>query len=484
MTDARDPIDAADSLLAYLEDDAAVAYAEVGAVDRRRETATVTSTDVRTPDAVDATGVWCRVFADGSADYRFTSVLADDHLFDVADRAIRAARTLAQRDPSSYDPETVHRAIHRGWSTGPGVDESDALERLEDAMEPLRSVSADGRLDYQRNRLDLSVLTTTGSAVRTALDRGSVTVSAAPGGGPRLRRHVGTTTGPDVLDRLPSATDSLVDAVERLEALPTADPMPSASREVLLGPPAAGQLIHFLSRYFEMDTVYSGAAPFDRGDRIAPPSLTIHDVVRPGSWAAVAYDMEARPTHPVTLVDGGVAATHLHSVETAVEEDASPSGSLAVPIGFEHAPRIHPRHLEVDPGDSSLESLQCGAAARIDRFERGVSANAATRAKRTSGAPASALYARNANRHTPAEYDETRQSLRLDVREGYALDDGERAGALDGATVEFDVADLRSISGLSERRETVTGVCNKHKAMFPFAVTAPAIRLSTTIESR
>lgn len=481
MVSDRDPVDAADALLTSLEADDDVAYAEVGAVDRRQRRARSASDREEPAIDVTTTGVWCRVFAGGSVGYRFTSVLSDEDLRDMADRAIRSAKTLAQDTPSSFDTGACHRAFHPGWSADrDGLGDREPLEELRAARDRLPD-GARSRLSYQRDLLDVAVLTTAGSAVRTTLDRAAVDAAVDVDGGPRLRTHCGTTTGADVLGNLGPTVDRLGDALERYRRLPAATSTPTGPREVVFSPRAAGRLFEQLGAFFEADTAAAGAEPFEPGDRIAPASLTIDDVVRPGSWGAHAYDAAGRPTTPVRLVDDGVVAGFLHDVETAVDADATAAGSLLLPLGFEHAPRIRPRHLDVAAGDVSPTELRGGADIVVDRLAGSRFANEATNAKRISAAPAASLYAHNTRRLTPDAYDETSQTVRLDVAEAYTLEDGDRAASLDGVVLEFDVADLRSITGLGTVRETTTGTAKKHKATFPFAVTAPAVRLETTV---
>lgn len=485
MSTELDPIDAADSLCSYFEEHSDVAYAEVGAISRRQGKVGLTADRTRRTDPIDTTGVWCRAYVDGSASYRFITTLDEEHMMDIADRVIRSARVLGQDRPSQYDPATLHRATHGGWGDGEPFDLDSAHDRLRDAQPRFDSVDHENaRLTYQRTRLEHALLTTTGSTIHTTLDRGSVVVSATPTRGSRLQTHIGTTTGPGVLDRVESTVAGHVETLERLATLPTASEVPTGRQEVVLGPRAAGQLFHHLAHYFEMDTRYMGATSFDRGDRIAPEGVSIHDTVRPGSWAAIAYDMEGRPAHATTLLDDGIATEYLHSVETAIEEGTEPRGNVAAPVGFEHPPRIHARHLDVDPGSESGDELADGAAIVIDRLKHPKVKNEVTNAKRTAGMPASTLYALDVQQHTPDELDEDEQTLRFAVGEGYVLDGSDRSTVIVDGSVEIALDDLQTISGLSAGRETITGTCSKHRASIPYAVTAPAVRLTTTVDTR
>ncbi|MFW5978462.1 MAG: metallopeptidase TldD-related protein, partial [Halohasta sp.] len=363
-----------------------------------------------------------------------------------------------------------------GGELSPNADPLDPLER---AFEELSDRSIDSpSVRHQRRALDISVLTTTGSAVRTVLDRGEVTASARTDSG-HLRTHVGTTDG-GVLDRADEVVAPLLGTLDRRARLPSEGP-PTGDHTVVLGPVAAGQIVHALSQYFEMDERYMGARPFEMGERIAPESLTIRDAVRPGSWAAMAYDAEGRSTQPVTLVDRGVVSSFLHDTTTALEEGTVPAGSTVFPMGFENPPRIAPRHLDVDPGSVGHEELLVGATIYVERLGPAFLGNEATRTKRRSWMPSSTLYGKNTQKHTPDRYDESTQSVRFRIADGYRLEDGERAAALSSGRLTVAPQDLDTIDGLGRRRETVTGTSSKHKSMLPFAVTAPTIRLTATV---
>ncbi|ESP88462.1 metallopeptidase TldD-related protein [Candidatus Halobonum tyrrellensis] len=518
-------IDASEAVLERLETDDDVAYAAVGGVDRRVADAVVADGRVRSANDLRETGVWWRLFADGAADYRYVTTLDDDHVEEVIARSLRSARMLDQSTPASYDWGTVHRATHPGWgeSNGRGTTDggdTDDREAVDDGRAvgdgeaaddgEGRAVPADARaervrtaladafdgvdVDLDRSRATLRdervetlVSTTTGSAVRTTLDRASVETTVVPAGGPTLHRHDGATTGERFLDSL---ADRFADLASRTREAAAADevaldasPLAGGGRaDVVLGPLAAGELLHHLSHYFETDLAYFGSSPVDVGDRLGPESLSVADAVPPGSWAARAYDAEPRPTQPVSLVDDGVVRSRLHDVSTAIEEETHPAGHLLPALGFDGPPRIHARHLDVAAGGASETALRADADLYVERLGTPRFGNEATRTKRASTMPPSPLYAKDIAESTPAEFaDEADdQSLHLPVDEGYLLDGGDRAARVTGVDLTFAPADLRAAT-LGGTRRTLTGTCEKHKTRLPFAVTAPAVRLPLVV---
>ncbi|MFW5911419.1 MAG: metallopeptidase TldD-related protein [Halolamina sp.] len=477
MTEDWDRFDAADWLAEELAADDEVAFAEVGAVREQYRSAAVRADERRATDPVETTGVWCRVFVEGSTAYRFTTTLTEDNLEGVAQRTRRSARLLGQDTPTQYDPHVVHRDFHPGWDTGTGETGADPLDSLASAYALLDGVEG-ASVRHQQRSLDLAVLTTTGSAVRTELDRGEVTASVSTDSG-RLSTHVGTTAG-DVLDRAHEAVEPILAVLDRRADLPTETP-PTGDLSVVLGPVAAGQVVYALAQYFEMDERYMGARPFEIGEQIAPASFSLRDVIVPGSWAAMAYDAEGRPTQPTTLVDDGVVTSFLHDTPTALEEEVSPAGNVAFPMGFENPPRIHPRHLDVDPGQTRRDALLDEADVYVERLGPPFLGNEATRTKRRSWMPSSTLYGLNTQEHTPDRYDESAQSVRFRIADGYRLDGGERAATLAGAKLTVTPDDLGSIVAIGRARETVTGTSSKHKSMLPYAVTAPSMRLTASV---
>jgi TldD protein len=482
-------IDAAESVLADFEavDDAA--HAEVGGVERRVTDVVVTAEDVRSATDLRETGVWWRVFADGAADYRYSTSLEPDHLEELVERSLRSAKLLDQSAPARYDEGTMHRATHPGWTRGDAsLDELSADEKADRVRTALADAVGDldadrVRSSYRDERTEIATLTTSGTTLTATLDRASTRTVVVPANGPKIDRHDGATTGGAFLDSLTERFEALAGRARRVGAAERTGLDHTGRTEVVLGPLAAASLVHQLSHYLEIDSVYFGSSPFEIGDRIGSSVLTVEDGVPAGSWAARAYDAEGRPTRSTTLVGDGVVANHLYDAPSAIEEDAFPAGNLIPSLGFEDPPRVHARHLDVAAGDSTPPELREGADLYVERFGTPRVANEATRTKRNSTMPPSVLYAKDIAATTPSEFDDERtdQEIRFPIAEAYAFRDGERTSLVSDGVVGFSPSDLQTVSGLGSSRRTLTGTCEKHKSTLPFAVTAPAMRLSADV---
>ncbi|OYR55652.1 metallopeptidase TldD-related protein [Halorubrum halodurans] len=483
MSDEReDVLDAMDWLLDSLEADDAVSYAEVGGVYQEKTDLVVTGDGPRSTTEFTETGVWLRVFADGAADYRYTNAIDEEGLRDVADRAIRSGEVLAQDEPGRFDAYTTHRGTHGGWAEEPihAVDGDEKSATVEDALASADDLDLDRVwANYMDAHIEEAVGTTTGSVVRTTLDRARLNFSLTLADGPQVSRHAGSTEGAAFLEEIPEIVAAAAADARSLSAAEVAD-APADEVTLALSPEAAGQLFHFVSHYLEADADYMGLSPYEVGDRIGPADLEIEDTVHAGSWAARAYDAEAKPTSPTRLVSNGRIERLLHNTTTAAEEDTYPAGNSVPSLGFTEPPRIHARHLEVDAGDADAAALREDADVYVERFKRPWLYDEFERVQRSGVFPASALYAKDIDAMTEERPD--CGSAELPIAEGYRLEDGARAGRVDDLAVEYTPDVLRNASRVGNVRGTVTGVCEKHKSQLPFAVTAPGLRLEAPVK--
>lgn len=482
MTEERETVlDAMEWALDTLADDDAVAYAEVGGVYSRRTDAVVTDAGPREHVEFSRGGIWFRLFADGAADYRYTEGLDEENLEEQIERSIRGGEMLAQDTPGKFDAYTTHRAAHDGWASD-GIQTVDLGEKTDTISDAIAAADAGSvgrvRASYADAHVEESLGTTTGSTIRTTTDRAQVTVIVDPDSGPKVRRHAGATDGADFLERLPGTVAAAADDARALTAANSVE-APTGETTVALSPRAAGQLFHFFSHYLEADTAEMGLSPYAVGDRIGPDGLTIEDGIRAGSWAARAYDAELRPSTPTRLVADGEIERRLHNTTTAADADAAAAGNAVRSLDLDQPPRIHARHLDVAPGNDTEAALRGGADVYVERFGTPWLRDELERAQRSGFFPPSAGYATNVAREMGERAD--RGTAELPLAEAYRLENGERAGRIDDATLAYDPGLPRRISAIGAVRETITGVCEKHKSRLPYAVTAPGVRLRATL---
>lgn len=482
MADTEDVAAAVDRLVGRLEDDDEAAFAEVGGVVRARSDVVVTGEGVRNATTIPTRLVWCRVFADGAAGYACATDI-EEGIDDAADRAIRSGKYLAQSEPARVDTESRHRGVHPGWADDrerlDGVPVEEKRDALLDALDGADLDPERARLEYADERVELSVATTTGSTVHTTTERAAVETVLDPADGPKVRRHDATGEGTALLDALDDRVAAA--AADAREGIAAGDGgAPTGGATVALSPRAAGQLVHHVAGYFAADVAMFGFSPYEPGDTVGPAGLRIDDTVAPGSWAAMAYDAEARPTSPVRLVDGGRLRRRLHNTATAADADGFPAGNAVPALGFETAPRIHHRHLDVAAGDADRDDLLGDADLYVRRFGRRWFHNEFERTQRKGTMPPSELYARDIAEKTGDTSDAGH--LQLAVAEGFRVEDG-GLGAVARPRLEVAPGTLESIDAIGRDRATITGVAVKHKSHLPYAVTAPGLRLSAELSA-
>ena len=479
MSDREAVADAVDELVSILEADDAVAFAEVGGMYRDVSEVVVTEDGVRSTTDYTTTGAWCRAFSDGAAGYRFTADLSREALEDAAERAAMGGAQLAQSTPARVDVESTHRGAHDGWARDSVSDRSIETKReaVEDAAAAIEAEPERLRLVYGDERAEVSLATTAGSVVRTVLDRADADVTLVPTGGSKVRRHAGSTRGAKLLDRLPAVVEDLDADARDLRDAPDGE-SPEGPTTVVLGPEAAGQLLHEVAGYLAADTAALGFSPFEPGDEITDAPLTVDDAVEPGSWGALAYDAEGRPTTPVRLVDRGRVESFLYDTSMAAEHGRSPAGNVVPSIGFEQAPRIHHRHLRVHPGDDDVDELLADADLYVRRFGPAYYRDQFERTQRDGTMPPSPPYAYDVAEQMPENIDPA--TVEFPVAEGFRVENGELGASVDPALV-WTGETLGTLDGIGRACRRITGVASEHKSRIPYAVTAPAMRLEADL---
>lgn len=476
MTDRKSVAEAVNELVSTFDGDDAVAFAEVGGVHREMSEVVVSGNRVRNAIEHTMTGVWCRPFADGAAAYRFTTELSSEGLEKTASRAVTAAEQLAQSTPAQIDAASTYRGTHDGWAKE-SVTERDIdakRDAVQSAVTAVDTTLDRFRLDYSDARAEVSVANTAGSVVQTVIDRAEADVTLVTTNGSKLRRHLGTTRGATLLDQLSDALRSVDrDAQELTQA--TNDTVSDGDLTVVLSPEAAGQLFHQLAGYLAADIVASGLSPFEIGDRLTDAPLTVDDVVEPGSWGAMAYDAEGRPTAPVRLVNQGCIESYLHDTATAAAANQTPAGTTVTALGFEQAPRIHHRHLRVHSGSDTLAELLANADLYVRRFLPAHYRDEFERTQRNGTTPASTLYAHDIASRVPD--DVTPARISLPVAEGFRVESGEVKTSVT-PTLSWTPETMGTIQGIGRACQQITGVASKYESRIPYAVTAPAMRLN------
>jgi len=487
MKISEELVDEAEKLLETLQTNNEVAYAEVGAIFREKSIISTAGDSVKRSSDISDSGVWCRVFADGAAGYRYVS--DPDTVSNLGSLARKRAQLLAQSATAQYDTVTAHEGSHIGWApderntdTNLGI-KTDTIQNKVNRFND----SDDTRLYYEDVSRDDILLTTTGGRVRTSIDRNWVDIrsSVSTGDGKRIKisQESGNTVGfKDSGNSLINCTiDKLLEQKSRMDGRKPVSK--SGPKTVVLSGTVAGHLFHQLSRYLEMDMVYFGSSSVDIGDRLTPSLITMNDTIEPGNWAAIGFDAEGRASSSVRLLADGIVKNHLHNTVTALEENKQPKGNFIPSTNPESPPRIHTRHLDIKPGSTPIDGMLPNGEIYIRSVGTPVLDNEATRTKQSSSMPPSALYAKDIAQQTPESYsDESAdQSIRFPIAEGYVLGNGETRELLTDTSLVISLDALKTISEVGINRSTIDETQEKNNSRIPFSVTSPPITLDAEL---
>lgn len=485
MKISDDVVEAAESLLEHLESHDEVAYGEVGAISQSKCDIAAAGQSIQRSSCISDSGIWCRVFSDGAAGYRYTTNL--DNLDNIASFARKRAQVLGQSVPAKYDIVTVNQCSHNGWTINNTNDETSTDTKVEIIERSLNNIDDNIRTYYEDVTREDYILTTTGSHVRTSVDRNWCEahrkVTLSDGSGIKIRQQNGTTRGiegPET-DLIKNTVSELSDQGSRMSQHPTTNV--TGTRSVVLSGSVAAHVFHQFMRYLEMDMIYFGSSPVDIGTKLLSDKINISDTVEPGNWAAIGFDGEGKPTSPTNLIVNGVVVNRLHSTVTALDQNEQPRGNYILSIDPKFPPRIHSRHIDVDPGERCLNDMLEISDIFVVSVGLPEFKNEATEIKQSSRMPPCALYAKDIADQTPNNHrdEQTNQSISFPITEGYILRDGKKESLLVDASLVISLGDLQRVGGVGTRRSTVDGKCTKHNSKIPFSATAPPIRMDLCI---
>lgn len=149
------------------------------------------------------------------------------------------------------------------------------------------------------------------------------------------------------------------EAVERAGRCFGARALDGRVDEVVLAPPAAGQLVNLFEHALSAARVQARQSPLAGkvGEVVASPALTLRDLAR----GKMRVDHEGVPTEDVVNVREGRLETLLYDSASAIAEDRASNGHGLRPSGWSGGVGIKAVNLRVEPGPDSFDALVEGA---------------------------------------------------------------------------------------------------------------------------
>ncbi|MCE2512170.1 MAG: TldD/PmbA family protein [Acidimicrobiia bacterium] len=340
-------------------------FAEIFAEDRRSASAILD--DGRVEEVVSGRdrGAGVRVVAGDTTGFAHTADLSAVGLAAAADAAAAAARrggggtqtvgVSALQNPRRLEvripPEEVSKDRKVALLTA-----ADAAARS--AGGAITQVSA--RYGDGRRRIlvaDSEGLFTSDDQVRTLF---SVSCVATGDTGMQTgRESAGRTVGFELFD-LYDVEQMARRAADRALTKLTAQPAPSGTMPVVVGPGGGGVLFHEACGHgLEADLVAKSASVFAGriGETVAAPMVTlVDDGTMAGEWGHYGIDDEGKPAARNVLISGGVLTDYMWDRLRARKEGRASSGN-GRRQSYQHLPMVRMTNTFIDNGDADPDDI-------------------------------------------------------------------------------------------------------------------------------
>jgi TldD protein len=365
-------------------------YADVRIVEQREQTIGAKNGVVESLSETEDRGFGVRVIAEGAWGFASSAILSQEEVERVAALAVEIAHAsaLTRREPVDIGPPVTSSGIYR---TPVHIDPfsvaiEDKIALLLEADSRMRRVAgikvARGTLVCLRERktfantegafTEQEIIETGGGIVALAVRDGEVQQRSYPNSFGRDQRTVGW----EYIQQadLPGHAERIA---SEAVALLTADPCPSTTTTLILGPTQLALQIHEscghpteLDRVFGTEAAYAGTSFLtpDGLDTLRYGSQIVNltaDATLPGGLGTFGWDDEGVPAQRVELVREGRFVGYLTSRETAVQlarlkrwgAGRARSGGAMRASGWNRIPLVRMTNISIEPGAWTFEDL-------------------------------------------------------------------------------------------------------------------------------
>jgi TldD protein len=151
---------------------------------------------------------------------------------------------------------------------------------------------------------------------------------------------------------------------QRAAALLTAPKVDGGPHTVILDPKLAGVFIHeAFGHLSEADFIYETPqmrSLMEVGREVGVKEFNVYDDGSLGGYGgSLHFDDEGTPTSRTCLIQGGVLAGHLHSLETSAKMGAAPTGNARA-LSRHYAPIVRMTNTYIDQGNLPVAELFAG----------------------------------------------------------------------------------------------------------------------------
>lgn len=292
---------------------------------------------------------------------------------EVADKVIRQALDVAQTKKPDPDFKSFQESIPKINVENiydKQVEEIDANELIELALDQIRIASKDKRIDvfdsfiFPRTQ---EIVVANSLGVEEAFKRTNFYVLAEA----VAKEGSSTAFGFDEYSNcyytkeepLKIAENAVSLALDQLHS----KPIQKGKTSLIISPSGLAELLAYtLCTEVGANLVQTNRSPFVNklGQQVASEALTIHDNGRvPKACGSRAFDDEGCPAQKTTIIEKGILKNLLHDTYTANKESVKSTGNslrytlLRTTSKYLLEPSVGPSNIIVEPGTSSSDSL-------------------------------------------------------------------------------------------------------------------------------
>jgi len=337
------------------------------------------SGEVEPAETADSYGLGIRVLVEGALAFTSVNLLTRATVRDAVAAAIRRARAASAilRRAVRFSPEKAHQ---RRWSAPEAkklrnVDAEEAISLLKDVDRVIATYKAAAKIPQRLLRLAFGVeekyfVNSEGARVEGRIPRLAYIhylTALLDGQSAQRFRQEGYSGGWEVLRKIDPMHAAEEDAGILTRILESAQPAPTGTMDVLLGPEISGLASHEAcghpqeaDRVLGREGAQAGESylkPDSLGMRIGSEEANISDDPSiPNSYGFHLYDDEGVEAVKRHLIRSGCIQEYLHNRSTAAEFGLT-SNSAARAVSYDREPIVRMANTFVEPGDHTLEEL-------------------------------------------------------------------------------------------------------------------------------
>jgi len=315
-------------------------------------------------------GAGIRVLLDGAWGFAPTNTLTPEELAAALRDALAMARAAAARGPGQgavCPTEPVTAKATSKYKLDPrDIPLEDRVAAALEMEQVSRSVAPERTANVIIGYGDGVSHTTTANTYGTFVEQQTVrcgadctVVTEQNGTRQYASQHRHTVIGYELIEGL-DLEQFCADTARRAISLLSAEPAPAGKFPVVVNSRVCGILVHeAFGHNCEADAVWAGNSILEGkiGEQVASELITIKDdATLQGLNGWYAYDHEGTPAQRRTIVQEGTLCGFLHSLETAAQLGAEPTGSARA-AGHHYVPLVRMSNTYMEAGDWTRDEL-------------------------------------------------------------------------------------------------------------------------------